>query len=155
MIDRSAPILLIEPDATAFTVISDLLCSLRFDNVEAAGDSTTALELLDNYRPMLVISDLHVAPLNGLQLLRTIREDERLSRTSFLLAAQALSPLEALAIKNAGVDSLLLKPFSADVLSTKIEAAIKARPRARVTPEIMVKRPLSAALGRRFQRYHN
>jgi two-component system chemotaxis response regulator CheY len=155
MIDRSAPILLIEPDATAFTVISDLLCSLGFDNVEAAADSTTALELLGSYRPMLIISDLHVAPLNGLQLLRTIREDERLSRTSFLLAAQALSPLEALAIKNAGVDSLLLKPFSADVLSTKIEAAVKARPRARVTPEVTVKRPLSAALGRRFQRYHN
>ena len=58
MIDRSQPVLLVEPRATTLSIISDLLGSLGFETIETASDSTTALELLEQKGPRLVIADL-------------------------------------------------------------------------------------------------
>jgi two-component system chemotaxis response regulator CheY len=155
VIDRSQPVLLVEPRATTLSIISDLLGSLGFETIETASDSTTALELLEQKGPRLVIADLHIGPTPGLQFLRTIRSDDKLKRTPIILAAETLSPTEALAIKHAGADSFLLKPFRAEALSLKVEAAFKARPKPRAVPELTLKGPLSVALGRRFQRHHD
>ncbi len=153
MIDRSAPVLLVEHRASIAQIISDLLHGLGFENVETASDGSAALDLLAGKGFRLVIADLHIEPTNGLQLLRNIRSNDKLKRTPFILAAESLSPAEAVAIKNAGVDSFLLKPFLPEVLKTKIDAALKARPQARTLPEPPLKRSLTAALGRRFERY--
>lgn len=155
LIDRAAPILLIEQRASIVTIISDLLYKLGFETVETVGDSMSALEVLTERGPRLVIADLHIQPSNALQFLRTIRSDDRLKKTPFIIAAESLSPPEALAIKHAGVDSFLLKPFRAEVLERKIDAAFQARPKARLTVEPTVKKAFSAALGRRFERYRS
>ena len=151
MIDRSAPILLVEPRASSSKIIFDLLQMLGFEAIETASDGTAALNVLNEKGPRLVIADLHMEPTNGLQFLRTIRSDDRLKRTPVIIAAETLSPAEALAIKNAGVDGFVLKPFRAEVLEQKVEAAFQARPKARVVTESTTKRSLS--LGRRFERY--
>jgi two-component system chemotaxis response regulator CheY len=153
MVDESAPVLLVEPQAALSVIMSGLLHRFGFENIETAGDSTTALELLGSKGARLVIADMHIGPTNGLQLLRIMRQDDKSKRIPFLLAAESLSASEALAIKNAGVDSFLLKPFRADVLSLKIEAALKAQPKPRSAPLPLLKRSSAARLGRTFHRY--
>jgi len=152
LFDRSAPVLLVEPRASATRIITDLLLQLGFETIEAVPGSTEAVDLLRDKGPRLVIADLHIEPMNGLQLLRAIRADERLKRVPFIIAAESLSPAEAIAIKGAGVDSFLLKPFRAEALEKKVEAALLARPSARTVPEAIGNRSLTTALGRRYQR---
>ena len=152
-IDLSSPVLLVEQRASVIEIISDLLRSIGYAEIEAACNAPAALDILGAKGPRLVISDLHMEPVNGLQLLRTIRSDDRLKRTPFILAAESLRHFEALAIKTAGVDSFLLKPFNAEALAKKMDAAVQARPKLRSVPEAPLKKSLSAALGRRFERY--
>ena len=152
LLDRSAPVLLVEPRASATKIMTDLLLHLGFETIEAVQGSTEAVDLLRDKGPRLVIADLHIEPMNGLLLLRTIRADERLKRTPFIIAAESLSPAEAVAIKSAGVDSFLLKPFRAEALEKKVEAALLARPSARTMAEPVANRSLTAALGQRYQR---
>ncbi|HKH33008.1 MAG TPA: response regulator, partial [Beijerinckiaceae bacterium] len=102
LFDRSAPVLLVEPRASATRIISDLLLRLGFETIEAVDGSTTALDILHKKGPRLVIADLHIEPMNALQVLRTVRSDDRLKRTPFIIAAESLSPVEALAFKHAG-----------------------------------------------------
>jgi two-component system chemotaxis response regulator CheY len=153
LFDRSAPVLLVEPRASATRIISDLLLRLGFETIEAVDGSTTALDILHKKGPRLVIADLHIEPMNALQVLRTVRSDDRLKRTPFIIAAESLSPVEALAFKHAGVDSFLLKPFRAEALERKVEAALLARPSAQALVEATTHKSSSAALGRRFERY--
>jgi two-component system chemotaxis response regulator CheY len=153
LFDRSAPVLLVEPRASATKIMSDLLLNLGFETIETVDGSTAALEILHEKGPRLVIVDLHIEPMNGLQVLRAIRADDKLKRTPFIIAAESLSPVEALAIKNAGVDSFLLKPFRAEELERKVEAALLARPSVRTLAEPTTNKSLTAALGRRFERY--
>jgi two-component system chemotaxis response regulator CheY len=153
LLDRTAPVLLVEPRASATRIMTDLLLHLGFEMIDAVTGSNEAVDLLREKGPRLVIADLHIEPMNGLQLLRTIRSDERLKRTPFIIAAETLSPAEAVAIKGAGVDSFLLKPFRAEALEKKVEAALLARPSARTVPEPIANRSLTAALGRRYQRH--
>jgi two-component system chemotaxis response regulator CheY len=151
--DRSAPVLLVTERATVGRIVSDMLRKLGFETVETARDGATALQLLRGNGPRLIIADLHMEALSGLQLLRTIRSDDRLKRSPFIVAAETLTPSEAVAVKHAGVDGMLLKPFSSHMLEQKIEAAIRAKPKPRVLVEPKVKKSLSAALGRRFERH--
>ena len=152
-VDRSAPVLLVEQRATNIQIMSDLLRSIGVAETETAADAAAALEILSQKGPRLVIADLHIQPVNGLQLLRTIRSDDKLKRTPFIMAAESLSPFEALAIKHAGVDSFLLKPFKAEALAKKVEAALQARPKVRSVPEAPLKKAF--ALGRRFGRHRD
>jgi two-component system chemotaxis response regulator CheY len=154
LFDRSAPVLLVEPRATAFLIISDLLGQLGFQTIEPAQDSTTALDMLKETGPRLVIADMHIEPTNALQFLRLIRSDDRLRRTPFIIASESLSAVEARAIKDAGVDSFLLKPFRPEALEAKIEAAYNARPKPRPVLEPVIKKGWKGSIGRRFERYN-
>ena len=97
------------------------------------------------------VAELNLEGTGGLQLLRTIRADDRLKKCPFNLMAKSLTAAEAVAIKNAGADGLLLKQFRGDALITKIDGAVRARPKARRLPEPSIKKSFAAeALRRRF-----
>jgi two-component system chemotaxis response regulator CheY len=154
-IDRSAPVLIVEPRQAAVVLISEWLSKLGFLTVETAADGATALERLTASGAKLVLADLRIRPAGALHLLRIIRSSDRLKRTAFVIAAETLSGSEARAIKSAGVDSFLLKPFSEKVLQEKIEAAFKAIPAVRVAPEPRPKYSKTTALGRRYHGYRD
>ena len=151
-IDRSMPVLIVEPHETIVVLLDRMLRQLGFEKVQRASDSTSAWEMLQETAQTLVIADLHLQPSNGLQLLRMIRADQKLRRCPFLIMAETLTADDALAVKQAGVDGLMLKPFKPDVLEPKLEAALKnfAKPRAEIGPI----RKAHFALGRRLQYRH-
>ena len=69
---------------------------------------------------MLVISDLRMAAMGGIQLLKTVRADDQLKNTPFILMTGSLDVPNVLAAKHAGTDAYLLKPFSQDQLKAKL-----------------------------------
>ena len=70
----------------------------------------------------LVISDWNMEPMTGLQLLKEVRADNKLSGTPFIMVTAESKTENVVAAKQAGVNNYIVKPFNAATLKTKIEA---------------------------------
>jgi two-component system chemotaxis response regulator CheY len=151
-VDGSTPILVVDSRRTTLRLVKDILAQLEFDNVETTVDAAKALDILGKAGPRLVIADLHMEPTSGLQLLRSIRSNDKLKRCPFIMAMNNLAPAEAIAAKHAGADGFVLKPFTPHALRTKIETVLSRQPDARNLPERPWAPSLSASLGRRITR---
>jgi two-component system chemotaxis response regulator CheY len=80
-------------------------------NVAEAADGTAALEALPSVRPVLVISDVNMAPMDGFGLLAGIRAKyTREALPVLMLTTEADDSMKARG-KNAGANGWLVKPF--------------------------------------------
>jgi two-component system, chemotaxis family, chemotaxis protein CheY len=118
--DYSAPVLVIDDQQVMVELTRRVLSRIGFDQIDHARDGATALVMLHRRKYQLVISDLLMTPLNGLEILRTIRADDRLQRTRFLLMTGNVESRAVVAAKQAGADAYLLKPFTPEQLRAKL-----------------------------------
>jgi two-component system, chemotaxis family, chemotaxis protein CheY len=126
-IDHSVPILVVEDFSTMSRIICGLLKKAGFENVDAVQDGPAALAKMRETNYRLVISDWNMVPMNGYDLLNAIRSDEALAKTRFIMTTAEMSMNNAIAAKRAGVDSYLIKPFSAEAMKAKIEEAFAGK----------------------------
>lgn len=101
--------------------IKDLLNSFGFTQVETAASGAEALALLQGpTKFQMVMCDWHMAPTNGLELLKMIRVNSQLKATSFIMVtAESTKECVIEAIK-AGVDDYLVKPLTKTQIETKV-----------------------------------
>ena len=124
-INYSAPVLVVDDQAVMVEVTRAILSKLGFERVEQASDADTALSMLrgkGSYQ--LVISDLRMEPVNGLQLLRSIRQDYELRDIRFILMTVSGDATSVVAAKQAGADAYHLKPFTPQHVKGKIQEVL-------------------------------
>ncbi|TAH37576.1 MAG: response regulator [Alphaproteobacteria bacterium] len=119
-VDKEIPILIVDDYKTMLRILRGLLNQLGFRNIEEATDGKTAMARLRNEAFSLVISDWGMEPMDGLQLLKTIRADEKLKKIPFIMVASDTKPEDVMKAKQAGVSNFILKPFNADTLKSKL-----------------------------------
>lgn len=118
--DKKSKVLIVDDFATMRKVIRNLLKQLGYENIVEAEDGVMAFEELQGQKIDFVISDWNMPNMTGLELLKKVRADGSLSKTPFLMVtAESLKENVIEAVK-AGVDSYIVKPFTADALSEKI-----------------------------------
>ena len=93
--------------------------------VEAVADGNAALEAIRTRRPDLVIADVMMPGLDGLQLLRTLREDPQTSIIPVLLLSGRAAEEERVAGLEAGAADFLSKPFSGRELVARVQTHIE------------------------------
>jgi PAS domain S-box-containing protein len=94
-------------------------------SVTAAPDGEAALAAVREHRPDLVLSDIMMPRLDGIELLRTLREDQATSTIPIiLLSARAGEEARVEGLKH-GADDYLTKPFSAHELLARVGACIE------------------------------
>jgi two-component system chemotaxis response regulator CheY len=113
--------LLVDEKRTSVRLISDLFQRLGFAEVEAVHNAEDALGMLREKKFGLVLADWHLEPMSGLQLLRAVKGDEKLRRTPVLITAAHLTCEQVILARRTGADALILKPFLASALRSKIE----------------------------------
>jgi two-component system chemotaxis response regulator CheY len=123
-LDTTKPVLVVDDQQMMLDMIVAILRRIGFETVDHTQDGRTALEMMDRTAYGLVISDLNMEPMNGLELLRSVRADARLKDTPFIMTTASMATENAIAAKRAGVDNYVLKPFSPAVLREKIEAVL-------------------------------
>jgi two-component system chemotaxis response regulator CheY len=64
---------------------------------------------------------MHMQPVTGRQLLRSVLQDRSLDGTRFLLMTGSVEPSIVIAARQAGADAFLLKPFTPEQLKGKVE----------------------------------
>lgn len=79
--------------------------------VQAAPDGAAALEMMKAGKPDLLISDINMPVMNGLELLRKVREDEELKSIRVILLTGQSSDEEVMTGINEGADHYITKPL--------------------------------------------
>jgi len=123
--DKNIKILVVDDFATMRKVIRNLLKQSGFENITEAEDGAMAFETLKSQKIDFIISDWNMPNMTGLELLKSVRKDDNLSKMPFLMVtAESLQENVVEAVK-AGVDNYIVKPFTAEVLSEKIQEILK------------------------------
>ena len=98
-----------EPDFC--TVVSELLKSQNMV-VHMAFGALEALSLMESVRPDLVLTDVMMPEVNGLELIRRLRADPVLGRVPTVVVSALVKREEQAAAMDAGADAFIPKPFS-------------------------------------------
>jgi DNA-binding response OmpR family regulator len=108
---------------TILAMVSSRLERAGYDVVTAArGDE--ALRLVEENRPRLVLLDVEMPGLDGVEVARRIRADEALAGTFIVLLTSLSEASEVATGMAAGADAYLTKPFSPQDLQTQVEQLI-------------------------------
>ncbi|RTR25444.1 response regulator [Deinococcus radiophilus] len=117
-------ILVVDDDAAILKLISVILTRAGHD-VRTAGHPVEALDLLKVFTPELVISDVVMPYMTGLEFLETMREDDKLARIPFMLLSSHAERADVRRGMNLGADDYLPKPFTPADLTGAVEARLR------------------------------
>ena len=122
---QKGSILLVDDEPTIAEVVGRYLERAGY-SIRAAGDGPEALELARAEPPDLVVLDLMLPGIGGLELLRRLRERERVPVV--ILTAKD-HPSERVTGLQLGADDYVVKPFSPAELVARVDAVLRrARP---------------------------
>ena len=125
-------LLVVDDDAFIARLLEIELSAAGYD-VRTAGSGDRALELAFERCPDLILADVMMPNMDGFELTRQLRMDERTAGTKvILLTARGLSAdrLEGFAV---GADDYVIKPFDTPDLVARI-GGLLARPRTSKQP---------------------
>ena len=118
----SERVLIVEDDAAARVGLEQLVKSWGFI-AESAGDGEEALEKVTTFRPAIVISDLVMPRMDGLELLRALQQ-QGADATTLLLTAQGTVETAVEAMK-AGAYDYLTKPIDIQRLKVLLDKIVE------------------------------
>jgi len=101
-------------------VLINMLRKLEYSNVVEATDGLQALALLHEQHFDLVITDLHMPKMNGVNLLDNIRKNEKLANIPVLMVTCEDSAETVKQVIKAKVSGFIVKPFNMNVLSSQL-----------------------------------
>ena len=92
--------------------------------VQKAVDGQDALKYLDGTPYDLIITDLHMPPPNGIELIKIIRASEKYSNIPILMLTTEAEEKKKFEAKDAGATGWITKPFSPDRLTLAVRKII-------------------------------
>lgn len=120
MVQKAIKILVVDDFPTMRRIIRNLLKDLGFENVDEAEDGAQGLEKLRNSSFDLVVSDWNMPNMDGLEMLKAIRQDPGLSKLPVLMVTAEAKKENIIAAAQAGANGYVVKPFTAATLEEKL-----------------------------------
>lgn len=114
-------ILIVDDFSTMRRIIKNLLRDLGFNNTHEADDGLTALPMLKNGDFDFVVTDWNMPGMQGIDLLRAIRADDKLKHLPVLMVTAEAKREQIITAAQAGVNGYVVKPFTAGTLKEKLE----------------------------------
>jgi|SRR5579864_3254894 len=122
-------ILVVDDEPQITRVLKTTLASLGYATRTAA-DGNEALQIMKNWPPDLLITDLRMPNMDGLELCRQVRAKSQIPIIVLSVRGEERTKVEAL---DAGADDYVTKPFSTNELLARVRAAFR---RAAVREEV-------------------
>ncbi|MFZ4531838.1 MAG: response regulator [Alsobacter sp.] len=119
LIKRIGSVLVVDDEPIMRTILCSVFEKLGIVTVEVANDAVTALELARTNRYGLILSDIQMEPMNGIELLRSLRGTNN-ATTPVLLTTGIYSTKIAAEAKEVGARWFILKPFSTQQIGRKL-----------------------------------
>ena len=123
--------LIVEDNAHMRSLLRALLNSIGIKEVAEAANGQTGLALLRERKSDLVLSDLAMKPMDGLEFTRRVRNDEQSPNpfVPIIMISGHTEKYRVEAARDAGVTEFLAKPITAHNLFARISEIVE-RPRA-------------------------
>jgi PAS domain S-box-containing protein len=129
ILGRTPQILLVEDNADMREYVQRLLKEDGYE-VDLAGDGEAALTETRKKNYDLILSDVMMPKVDGIQFLRAIRNDPSLKTTPFMLLSARAGEEFRIQGLQAGADDYLAKPFTSRELLSRVSARIESHVRS-------------------------
>ncbi|MBT9507508.1 response regulator [Rhodoferax sp.] len=121
-----ARVLIVEDDAVMRTFMENSLRRMGIHSIETCVDGLSALTLLAKFKPDLILTDVHMQPMGGLEFVKKLRSASNAAvkniKVIFMSAdASAETIGEALPL---GILGYIVKPPRLEALRAKMEQAL-------------------------------
>ncbi|PHM61109.1 chemotaxis response regulator CheY [Xenorhabdus ishibashii] len=120
MASKDLRFLVVDDFSTMRRIVRNLLKELGFNNVDEAQDGAEALTKLRTAEFDFVISDWNMPNVDGLELLKMIRSEEKLAALPVLMVTAEAKKENIIAAAQAGASGYVVKPFTAAILEEKL-----------------------------------
>src|SRR5256712_2856595 len=124
MVEGEKRILVVDDEPQLTRVLRRSLMAKGYD-VRIAGDGDFALQTFRDWPPALVITDLAMPNMSGLELCRRLRAISEVPIIVLSVRGEEATKVEAL---DAGADDYITKPFGMDELLARIRATLRRQP---------------------------
>ncbi|MBB4266695.1 response regulator [Roseospira visakhapatnamensis] len=126
-------ILVVDDNPHMRRIVKEILRALGVGTIKDATDGADALKIMRVITPDVIIADLDMSPLDGLEFTRMVRtgKDSTNRYVPIIMLTAHSESFRVVQARDAGVTEFLAKPISVKRLSLRLEAVIK-RPRVYV-----------------------
>ena len=125
--ERSPRVLVVEDDEAIAQVLQRTLRLEGYD-VKIAADGVSALDHAHSFLPDLIILDLGLPSLDGVDVIREVRKHD--ADVSILVLSARHGESDKVLALSLGADDYVTKPFDNAELMARIEARLRAHPAA-------------------------
>lgn len=122
-------ILVIDDESQIVRVMRQILTAHHYQ-IRTASDGEAGIELFNDWNPDLVITDLQMPNVDGLELCRRLREFSEIPIIVLSVKDDEKTIVEAL---DAGADDYVTKPFGTNELLARVRAALRRLPNEKTT----------------------
>ncbi|MFA4923026.1 MAG: response regulator [Ignavibacteriaceae bacterium] len=117
-------ILLVEDEKDTRFILERLLSKNNYE-VLSAKDGSEALKLLENYLPKAILADWTMPVMDGLELCKILKKDEKYKTIYFIVLTARASLKDRVTGLDIGADDFLVKPIENQELLARIRSGVR------------------------------
>ena len=127
MVDKKLKFLIVDDIANMRRTIKNMLKYLGYEYFYEAENGRVAFNKLKNHKIDIVLADWNMPVMNGIELLKAMKQDDKLKFIPFIMITGELDKSIIAEAAEYGADEYIVKPFVAKTLEKKIESALSSR----------------------------
>lgn len=124
-VELAAPVLLIDDDEDSRVMYRTILAHAGIE-VVTVSDGCRGLEVARAVKPSVIVLDIGLPTMSGLEVLQRVRQDSSLSDTAVIALTGHVLKEQQQELADAGFDNILMKPIEP---TTVLAAVVDAMPK--------------------------
>lgn len=119
-------VLIVDDSRVARSIIAKILrlAEIDLDNLYEAANGNEALDLLEKEWIDLVLADINMPKMNGIELIDAMRERSFLAKTPVVIVSTERSATRIAELKAKGISAYLSKPFAPENVKRVVEGLL-------------------------------
>lgn len=124
---KQSRVLIVDDELANIQVVRGYLELEGYQHIQATEFAPDALQLIGQFRPDLVLLDIHMPDISGLEILKAVRADSELSTTPIVILTATSTNETKLEALQLGATDLLSKPVHREELLARIRNVLTAK----------------------------
>lgn len=116
-------ILIVDDKASIRAAMRTILAGLGLSDITEAVDGEDAWYRVNDESFDLIVSDMEMPRMTGLELLRAVRTSPEVGKTPFIMATTVTEKKIILETMRLGIQAYIIKPFNAQMVEIKLRQA--------------------------------
>ncbi len=117
--------LVVDDFSTMRRIVRGLLKEIGYTNVDEAEDGAIALNMIQKQTYDFVISDINMPNMNGFDLLKAIKADDKLKAIPVLMVTAEARKEDIVLAAQTGAAGYVVKPFTKATLEEKVQKILQ------------------------------